>query len=82
MSLDQSTLIAHLQKKYGLDPGSFDSSTPLFSSSLLDSFTMVDLIMFIEKSAGIRLAPTEVSLDNLDSVDRIIAFVHRRTEDA
>jgi len=73
--LDARTLTEHFIAKYGLASGSFDATTPLFSSSLLDSFTMVDLIMFIEKSAGVRLSPADVTLDNLDSIERILAFV-------
>ena len=76
--LDSKTLTDHFVAKYGLATGSFDGSTPLFSSGMLDSFTMVDLIMFIEKSAGVRLDPSDVTLDNLDTIDRILAFVGQR----
>ena len=62
----------------GLDTASLADETPLFSSNLLDSFSMVDLIMFIEKESGVRLDPTDVSLDNLDSIDRILRFVDVR----
>ncbi len=76
--LDAQKLTDHLVAKFGLAPGSFDPATPLFSSSLLDSFSMVDLIMFIEKSAGIRLNPADVTLDHLDSIERILSFVNEQ----
>lgn len=76
--LDVQILTDHFVAKYGLANGSFDRSTPLFSSGMLDSFTMVDLIMFIERSAGVRLDPSDVTLDNLDTIERILAFVNHR----
>jgi len=36
---------------------------------------MVALIMFIEHTAGLRVHPADVTLDNFDSIDRILAFV-------
>jgi acyl carrier protein len=39
---------------------------------------MVDLIMFVEDAAGFRLHPTDITLDNLDSIARILAFVEAR----
>ncbi len=77
MALDHSALIAYLKDKQGLDPAELDHDTPLFSSGLLDSFSMVDLIMFIEQSAGIQVAPTDVTLDNLDSLARILDYAQR-----
>ena len=39
---------------------------------------MVNLIMFIEDIAGVRVHPADVTLDNFDSIDRILAFVETR----
>ena len=39
---------------------------------------MVDLIMFIENAAGLQVHPADVTLDNFDSIDRILAFVEAR----
>jgi acyl carrier protein len=64
----------------GLDTHEIDDETRLFSSGLLDSFSMVDLIFFIEENAKIRIKPTEVNLDNLDSIQRILNFTQVRGE--
>jgi acyl carrier protein len=77
MALDHAALLAYLQQSQGLNPAELDHDTPLFSSGLLDSFSMVDLIMFIEGSAGIQVAPTDVTLDNLDSLARILDYAQR-----
>jgi hypothetical protein len=39
---------------------------------------MVDLIIFIENAVGCRVHPVDVTLDNFDSIDRILAFVEAR----
>ena len=53
----------------------------LFSSGLLDSFSMVDLLSFVEDLAGRRIRVVDVNLDNLDSIDRIVALVERTVND-
>ncbi|OQW94035.1 MAG: hypothetical protein BWK79_07985 [Beggiatoa sp. IS2] len=68
----------YLTNNLGVEIADIDDETPLFSSGLLDSFTMVDVIMFIEQEGGIKLNPTEVNLDNLDSVSKILRFVESR----
>jgi acyl carrier protein len=78
MALDREDLRRYLHEKQGLEPEDFEDDTPLFSSGLLDSFSMVDLIMFIENTAGLRVHPADVTLDNFDSIDRILAFVGAR----
>jgi acyl carrier protein len=68
-------IFAYLQKQFAVDTGSISAETGLFSEGFLDSFSIVDLILFIETSAGIQIDPAEVNLDNLDSVAKIQAFV-------
>jgi len=80
MGLSREALVTYLTERMGLDADVVEDDVPLFSSGLLDSFSMVDMIMFVEKEAGVRLSPTEVSLDNLDSIARIRAFVDAKTQ--
>ena len=75
MALNRENLRRYLHEKQGLEPEDFEDDTMLFSSGLIDSFSMVDLIMFIEDTAGFRVHPADVTLDNFDSIDRILAFV-------
>ena len=78
MALDCENLRRYLHEKQGLAPEDFEDDTLLFSSGLIDSFSMVDLIMFIEDAAGFRVHPADVTLDNFDSINRILAFVEAR----
>lgn len=80
MPLSRDTLVSYMKEKLGVDTDSLADDAQLFSNGTLDSFSMVELITFIENEASIRLAPTEVSLDNLDSIERILAFVQTKAE--
>ena len=75
MALGPESLRTYLHDRMGLNLADLQDETPLFSSNLLDSFSMVDLIMFIEAEAGIRVQPANVTLDNFDSIARILSFV-------
>ena len=78
MALDKDSLRAYLSDRMGVE-SDVDDDTPLFSSSILDSFSMVDLIMFVEQEANIRVEPTDVTLDNFDSIARIVDFAMSRS---
>ncbi|MCH9671474.1 MAG: acyl carrier protein [Gammaproteobacteria bacterium] len=76
--MTEQDLIGFLTSDMGVDEGDVDASTLLFSDGILDSVLMVDLIQFIETKSGIRMSPTEVNLDNLDSVGKILAYVEQK----
>ena len=78
MILDRENLRRYLHEKQGLESEDFEDDTLLFSSGLIDSFSMVDLILFIEDTGGSRVHPADVTLDNFDSIERILAFVEAR----
>ena len=78
MAISRESLVAYLENEHGVDAADLTDDAPLFSGGLLDSFSLVDLILFIEKGAGFKMNPTEVSLDNLDSIERILGFVAAR----
>ena len=48
MALERENLRRYLHEKQGLEPEDFEDDTLLFSSGLIDSFSMVDLIIFTE----------------------------------
>lgn len=68
-----------LKQMYPSDQETFKSDTLLFSTGLLDSFHLVELVSFIESAAGIKIKPMEVNLHNLDSVEKILDFISRKT---
>ena len=55
-----------------------DAETSLFQDQILDSLNLVELITFVETRFGIKVAPSEVSIDNLDTVNRIAGLIERK----
>jgi len=54
---------------------SIDYDTTLFSSGIIDSMGVIALVEFIETHTGRKIKPTEITLDNFDSVDNILKFI-------
>ena len=54
-----------------------DENTPLISSGIVDSFSMVSLKRFLEKKCGISIPDAEASPQAFDTVSSIITLVNR-----
>jgi acyl carrier protein len=76
--MTSNDILGFLNKQFAVDTGTISVDTGLFSEGFLDSFSIVDLVLFIETSAGIQIDPSDVNLDNLDSVAKIQAFVQAK----
>lgn len=75
--MNAESLINFFAQELELDTGTIAEDTLLFSSGIIDSFALVSMMMFLESEASIRIAPTDVRLDNFDSIERILAFVEQ-----
>ena len=75
--MTKSDILNFLKSQFAIDPNEVNENTGLFSEGLLDSFSIVDLVMYIENTNGIKLQPTDVNLDNLDSIAKILNFVSK-----
>ena len=75
MDIIRTALLTYLADNFDVDREDIEDDTPLFSSSLLDSFGMIDLVTFIEAEAAVKFGALDMHLDNLDSVSQILAFV-------
>jgi len=73
MSLTQDDLIAHLSDALDTDED-LGSDTALFTSGLLDSVLMQDLIMFFEEKTGAQVPAEAVTLENFDTPGAIVAY--------
>ena len=80
MPMTSPDLMEFLNCELGVDTSDIDESTALFSTSIIDSFSLLSLIMFLEQRCAFRMKPLDVNLDNLDSIERILGFVGRLTE--
>lgn len=72
MTLDEKTLIKFVRQTLGVED--VTTNTELFSTGLLDSVSMVNLIAFMEQSSGIVVRPEDVTLENFDTPERILRF--------
>ena len=42
---------------------------------------MVDLIVFLEREGRFKVRPSEVTLENLDSVEKILSYVQTKVSE-
>jgi acyl carrier protein len=54
-------------------------SDALLESGILDSLGILDLVGFLEQEFSFTVADDELVPDNFQTVERIVAFVERRT---
>jgi acyl carrier protein len=74
MPVTREGLLHFLSDELAVDATEIDEQTPLFSSGLIDSFAFVSLLAHIESEGGFRIEPTDVNLNNFDSIARILAY--------
>ncbi len=75
--VSEDAIFEFLETDLGLEVDGLDSADPLFSTGAVDSFALVSLILFLEREGGFRINPADVNLDNLDSVEKMLAFCER-----
>jgi acyl carrier protein len=50
----------------------------LISSGLIDSFSLVDMALFIEDSFGVHIDDTELNADTFDNLEQLAALIRQR----
>ena len=66
----------------GEDPSELGDDVPLISGKILDSIAALKLVGFLEARFGIEVEAHEADFDNLDSIGRIVRFVHSKLRSA
>jgi acyl carrier protein len=51
---------------------------PLISSGLIDSFSLVDMALFIEDSFDVHIDDTELNADTFDTLEELALIIHER----
>jgi acyl carrier protein len=80
MNVSSDDIVDFLAKSLRIDTTDVNCDTKLFTDGILDSVAMVDLVMFLEQKSGARIEPTDITLDNLDSINNILTFLEDRSE--
>jgi acyl carrier protein len=77
----KDTILSDIKKEYldedEADDMTLDENTPLISSGIVDSFSMVSLKRFLEKKYGVSLPDEEATPQAFDTVASIVALVNR-----
>ena len=64
------------------DGGSLRDDTSFLDSGIIDSTGMLEMIMFLENTCGVKIEPEEMVPENLDSINRVVQFVKRKLASA
>jgi acyl carrier protein len=64
-----------LSNFYVSDPKALGDETSLLDRGIVDSTGVLEVIAFLEREFGIRVADEEMLPENLDSVGRLSAFI-------
>jgi len=51
---------------------------PLISSGLIDSFSLMDLALFVEDTFGVRIDDTELNANTFDNLAQLAALITSR----
>ncbi|OFW11708.1 MAG: hypothetical protein A3F69_05430 [Acidobacteria bacterium RIFCSPLOWO2_12_FULL_66_10] len=65
------------QFKASIGRASIGPETPLFSTGIVDSFGVLELIAFLEQTFGVEVDPARHALQEFDTVAKIAALVAR-----
>lgn len=67
--------------EYGLDDTKITLYNSIFKSGLLDSIDVLKLISFLEKHFHFKVKVFELSLETLDTLEKITAYVSSQVTD-
>jgi acyl carrier protein len=54
------------------------SSEPLISSGLIDSFSLVDLAVYVEDEFGVHIDDSELNSNTFDNMTQLIELINNR----
>lgn len=73
-------LVAFIAEETGMSAEEFGLETKLFSEGYIDSFAMTAIIAFIEENFDISVSQSDVTLENLDTIANMVAFIQARLD--
>jgi acyl carrier protein len=54
------------------------ATEPLISSGLIDSFSLMDVSLFVEDTFSVRIEDTELNADTFDSLEQLAKLIMSR----
>lgn len=69
-----------IASRFAVDTAELTDGAELFSSGLIDSLGVMDLVALVEQELGQPVEPTDIVLDNFDTIASITAYAQRVLE--
>jgi acyl carrier protein len=74
-----ATLSTYISSKILKQPSrNIDVNESLISSGLIDSFSLMDLAIFVEDTFGVRIEDTELNSQTFDTLSQLSVLIHSR----
>jgi len=79
MSEVTSQIASFLAEKILKQPNrKITADEPLLSSGLIDSFSLMDVALYVEDTFGVRIEDTELNADTFDNLNQLAALIDSR----
>lgn len=77
-------ITAHLEEELFADfgPGKLSGDDSLFDHGIIDSVSLVNLVLWLEKEFGVKIPHDEVTPANFEALNEIVALVLRKQTEA
>ncbi len=75
-------LIQLIQSEIALDADDLDADTDLLLTGLVDSLGIIQIVNWIEDELDVDVDPGDVTLENFQTVARMVTYVEQRQENA
>jgi acyl carrier protein len=74
-----STLAKHIAEKIIKQPNRvIANDESIISSGLIDSFSLMDLALYVEDTFGVRIDDTELNAATFDSLNQLASLIESR----
>jgi acyl carrier protein len=76
----ESVISAYISRELMSEPQSvtLENGTPLLESGIIDSLSLLKLVLFIEKQFGIAVGGKELVPENFATIDAICRFIRSK----
>ena len=74
-------IVSYIKNKLASEPiEEIEVDEDLLGSGLVDSIGMVQLILFIESEAAIKVLPEEMTIENFMTINHMLRFIDSKQE--
>ena len=76
----RETLLRLVNENFVLPIGKsqIETDTKLFKTGIIDSFSLLDLLLIIENDLGITLELSEIIGEGIETIDELVAYIKVR----